>query len=156
MRLRFDRVLGRFANPAAAAAAGIVCIFQELSLLPDLPIADDVSISSPPTRFADVRTELGARFDDPTLIFGKPLILLGRAAWAHDFVGNPALSATFQALPGATFTVNGAQIVHYSALTTAGAQLYLTPRWTLLAKFEGEFAPGSQTYAGTGTLRYTW
>jgi hypothetical protein len=26
----------------------------------------------------------------------------------------------------------------------------------LLAKFEGEFAPGSQTYAGTGTLRYTW
>jgi len=26
----------------------------------------------------------------------------------------------------------------------------------LLAKFEGEFAPGSQTYAGTGTLRYAW
>jgi hypothetical protein len=28
--------------------------------------------------------------------------------------------------------------------------------WMLLAKFEGEFARGSQTYAGTGTLRYTW
>jgi hypothetical protein len=37
-----------------------------------------------------------------------------------------------------------------------GVQLFLTPRWTLIAKFEGEFAPGSQTYAGTGTLRYSW
>jgi hypothetical protein len=34
--------------------------------------------------------------------------------------------------------------------------LFLTPQWTLLAEFEGEFAPGSQTYAGTGTLRHTW
>ena len=64
------------------------------------------------TNATDVRTELGARFDDPTLIYGKPLILFGRAAWAHDFVGNPALSATFQALPGGTFTVNGAPIPH--------------------------------------------
>jgi len=26
----------------------------------------------------------------------------------------------------------------------------------LLVKFDGEFAPGSQTYAGSGTLRYVW
>jgi uncharacterized protein with beta-barrel porin domain len=104
----------------------------------------------------DVRTELGARFDDPTIIYNKPLILFGRLAWAHDFVSNPTLSAAFEALPGGTFTVNGAPMPHDSALTTAGAQLFLTPQWTLLAKFEGEFAPGSQTYAGTGTLRYTW
>jgi len=26
----------------------------------------------------------------------------------------------------------------------------------VLAKFDGEFARGSQTYAGTGTVRYTW
>ena len=104
----------------------------------------------------DVRTELGARFDDPTVIYNKPLILFGRLAWAHDFVSNPFLSAAFEALPGGTFTVNGAPIPRDSALTTAGAQLFLTPQWTLLAKFEGEFAPGSQTYAGTGTLRYSW
>jgi autotransporter-associated beta strand protein len=104
----------------------------------------------------DVRTELGARFDDPTILCGKPLIVFGRLAWAHDFVSNPSLSAAFEALSGSTFTVNGAPIPHESALTTAGAQLFLTPRWTLLAKFDGEFAPGSQTYAGTGTLRYTW
>jgi ribose transport system ATP-binding protein len=41
----------RFATPAAANAAGIVCIFQELSLLPDLSVADNISIASPPRRF---------------------------------------------------------------------------------------------------------
>jgi uncharacterized protein with beta-barrel porin domain len=73
-----------------------------------------------------------------------------------DFVDNPSLSATFQALPGGTFTVNGAPIPQNSALTTAGAQLFLAPQWTLLAKFEGEFSTGSQTYAGTGTLCCSW
>jgi autotransporter-associated beta strand protein len=104
----------------------------------------------------DVRTELGMRFDDPTLLYGKPLILFGRLAWAHDFVTNPALNADFQALPGASFTVNGVPIPHDSALTTAGAELFFSANWSLLAKFEGEFGNGSQTYAGTGTLRYTW
>jgi uncharacterized protein with beta-barrel porin domain len=104
----------------------------------------------------DVRTELGARFDDPTLLCGKPLILFGRLAWAHDFVSNPALSAAFEALPGSTFTVNGAPIPNDSALTTAGAQFFLASNWSVIAKFDGEFAPGSQTYGGSGTLRYTW
>lgn len=105
---------------------------------------------------ADVRTELGARFDDPTLVAGMPLILLGRLAWAHDFVTNPSLSAAFEALSGTSFTVNGAPMPQNSALATAGAELFISPRWILLVKFDGQFASGSQTYAGTGTLRYTW
>jgi ribose transport system ATP-binding protein len=40
-----------FASPAAAHAAGIVCIFQELSLIPDLSVADNIAISNPPRRF---------------------------------------------------------------------------------------------------------
>ena len=40
-----------FANPSAANAAGIVCIFQELSLIPDLSVADNIVISNPPRRF---------------------------------------------------------------------------------------------------------
>jgi len=28
--------------------------------------------------------------------------------------------------------------------------------WSLIAKFDGEFANGSQTCAGTGMLRYAW
>ncbi|MDO8359326.1 MAG: sugar ABC transporter ATP-binding protein [Devosia sp.] len=41
----------KFATPAAANAAGVACIFQELSLLPDLTVADNISITNPPMRF---------------------------------------------------------------------------------------------------------
>jgi len=34
--------------------------------------------------------------------------------------------------------------------------LHVTPALSLSAKFDGEFANGSQTYSGTGTLSYTW
>ena len=104
----------------------------------------------------DVRSELGARFDDPTVVGGLPLLLRARVAWAHDWVTNPALSAAFESLPGTSFVVNGAPMPQNSALTSAGAELFITPHLTLLAKFDGEFAPGSQTYAGSGTLRYSW
>ena len=104
----------------------------------------------------DVRTELGTRFDAPTLVYAKPLVLYGRVAWAHDFVNNPALSAAFALLPGSNFTVFGAPIPHDFARTTAGAQLFLSANWSLIGTFNGDFAPGSQTYGGFGTLRYTW
>jgi uncharacterized protein with beta-barrel porin domain len=103
----------------------------------------------------DVRTELGGRFDAPTLVLGMPLIVRASVAWAHDFVTNPALSAAFQLLPGGSFTVFGAPIPHDSTLTSVGAELFLAPRWTALFKFDGEFANGSQTYGG-GTLRCSW
>jgi ribose transport system ATP-binding protein len=41
----------RFDGPIAANAAGIVCNFQELSLMPDLSVADNISIKDPPRRF---------------------------------------------------------------------------------------------------------
>ena len=104
----------------------------------------------------DTRSELGARIDDPTLLGTLPLVLRGRVAWAHDWVSTPSLNAAFQTLPGSSFTVNGAALPKNSALTSAGADLYLSANWTLSAKFDGEFATGSQTYAGTGTLRYSW
>jgi uncharacterized protein with beta-barrel porin domain len=62
----------------------------------------------------------------------------------------------FQTLPGTNFTVFGTPIPHDTALTTAGAQVFLSANWSLIAKFDGEFASGSPTYAGSGTLRYTW
>jgi uncharacterized protein with beta-barrel porin domain len=62
----------------------------------------------------------------------------------------------FQSLPGAIFMVNGAPRPANSALASAGAELHINANWSLLAKFESEFAPGSQTYAATGTLCYTW
>ena len=104
----------------------------------------------------DTRSEIGARFDSLTTVAGMPVQLRARAAWAHDWVTDPALNAAFQALPGTAFIVNGATPPNNSALASAGAQLYITPRLSLLAKFDGEFASNAQTYAGSATLRFTW
>jgi uncharacterized protein YhjY with autotransporter beta-barrel domain len=104
----------------------------------------------------DTRSELGARFADMTAVDGMPLILRAKLAWAHDWVDNPALNAAFQTLPGSSFVVNGAPIPSDSALVSAGAELRINTRWSAIAKFDGEFARNAQTYAGTGTLRYTW
>jgi autotransporter-associated beta strand protein len=105
----------------------------------------------------DTRSELGGRFDRLLLLNPEAaLTLRARVAWAHDWVSDPTLSAAFQTLPGASFIVNGATPAKNSALTSAGAELRLANGVALLAKFDGEFASHSSTYAGTGTVRYTW
>jgi hypothetical protein len=48
------------------------------------------------------------------------LALRGRVAWAHDWVSDPTLTPLFQALPGASFIVNGATLPQNSALASAG------------------------------------
>ncbi len=40
-----------FKSPAEATKAGIVCVFQELSLMPDLTVADNICITDPPRKF---------------------------------------------------------------------------------------------------------
>ena len=106
---------------------------------------------------SDIRGEAGARFDrltaiDPTTL----LVLRGKLGYAHDWVSDPSLAAIFQALPGTNFIVNGAAPAHNSGLVAAGAELRFASGISLAAKFDGEFAAHSQTYAGTGTVRYSW
>ena len=105
----------------------------------------------------DTRTELGTRFDR-VAVAGHDwvLTLRSRLAWAHDWVSDPTLTPLFQTLPGASFVVNGAAPAKNSALASAGGELRLASGVALLAKFDGEFAAHASTYAGTGTLRYTW
>ena len=105
----------------------------------------------------DTRSELGARFDRLIAPYpGSALSLRGRLAWAHDWVSDPSLAAVFQTLPGASFIVNGAVPAKDSALASAGVEYRLANGLTLLGKFDGEFASRSSTYAGTGTVRYSW
>jgi len=106
---------------------------------------------------SDTCGELGARLEHAAMLdAGKLLMLRGHLAWAHDWVSDPSLMAVFQALPGAGFIVNGATPAKDSALVTAGTELRFVSGLSLAAKFDGEFAEHSQTYAGTGTLRYRW
>jgi uncharacterized protein with beta-barrel porin domain len=106
---------------------------------------------------SDVRGELGGRFQRQfaTERFGV-LTMRGRVAWVHDNVTDPALTASFQALPGASFTVIGAIPSKDWALVSGGPELRLANGVTLAARFEGDFARGSQSYGGTGTVRYAW
>ncbi len=49
-RIALDGAEVAFASPKQASRAGIVCVFQELSLIPDLSVADNIAISDPPLR----------------------------------------------------------------------------------------------------------
>jgi uncharacterized protein with beta-barrel porin domain len=59
-------------------------------------------------------------------------------------------------LPGTSFVVTGAGLPPDALLVSAGPELQMRNGWTLRAKFDGSFASQSQSYAGTGTLRYSW
>jgi outer membrane autotransporter protein len=105
----------------------------------------------------DTRSELGARYDNAMRLDPyRVLAFRARLAWAHDWISDPTLAAIFQTLSGASFIVNGATPAKNSALTSAGAELRIANGLSFLAKFDGEFASHSSTYAGTGTVRYTW
>lgn len=105
---------------------------------------------------ATTRSEIGLRSDKSFLVDGAMLTLRGGAAWAHDFNTDRSAQATFQALPGASFVVNGAQPARDAALTTASAEMKFVSGISLAAAFEGEFSDVTRSYAGKGVVRYTW
>jgi autotransporter-associated beta strand protein len=104
----------------------------------------------------DARSELGIRTDKSFAVSNGILTLRGRLAWAHDFDPGRSIGATFQALPGASFVVNGAAQASDSALTTASAEMKWMNGWSAAATFEGEFSDVTRSYAGKGVVRYTW
>jgi uncharacterized protein with beta-barrel porin domain len=104
----------------------------------------------------DTRSELGIRTDKSFAVQNGILTLRGRFAWAHDFDPDRSIAATFQALPGASFVVNGAAQASDSALTTASAEMKWTNGWSAAATFEGEFSNVTRSYAGKGVARYAW
>jgi ribose transport system ATP-binding protein len=59
-RIEIDTKEAAFLAPRDAIANGIVCVFQELSLIPDLTVADNICITDPPRRLGliDRRAQL--------------------------------------------------------------------------------------------------
>ncbi|TIW35729.1 MAG: sugar ABC transporter ATP-binding protein, partial [Mesorhizobium sp.] len=66
-RMMLDGREVSFASPAAANQAGIVCIFQELSLIPELSVADNIVISDPPKRFGLIDRKAQRRIAEEAL-----------------------------------------------------------------------------------------
>jgi uncharacterized protein with beta-barrel porin domain len=84
------------------------------------------------------------------------LTLRGRAAWAHDYDPNRAVTALFQTLPGASFVVNGARPDADSALVSASAERKWLNGFSIAGVFEGEFSGNVRSYAGKGVVKYSW
>ena len=107
--------------------------------------------------FATTRSELGAWFDRLVLIADAyAATVFARAAWAHDWRNDRALSTNFLTLPTPAFIINGAAPPPDKALVSGGSELRLRNGWSIIGKFDGEFASRLQSYAGTGTVRYVW
>jgi ribose transport system ATP-binding protein len=54
-------------SPSAARRAGVIGVFQELSLLPDLSVADNIAIAQPPTRFGLIDRRAQRRLAEASL-----------------------------------------------------------------------------------------
>ncbi|HYW63783.1 MAG TPA: autotransporter domain-containing protein, partial [Bradyrhizobium sp.] len=102
------------------------------------------------------RTELGLRSDRSFTMQDGIFTLRGRAAWAHDYNNDRAVTAVFQTLPGTSFVVNGARANADAALVSAGAEMKWLSGFSLAATFEGEFSGNSTSYAGKGVAKYSW
>jgi len=104
----------------------------------------------------DTRSEFGIRTDKSFAAQNGVFTLRGRLAWVHDFDRDRSIGATFQALPGASFAVNGARQAADSVLTTASVEWKWLNGWSAAGTFEGEFSDVTRSYAGKGVVRYAW
>jgi uncharacterized protein with beta-barrel porin domain len=118
--------------------------------------ADAFALSYAAKSVTDARSELGLRTDTSFAFTDGVMTLRSRFAWAHDFNPDRSIAATFQALPGASFVVNGAGQASDSALTTVAADFKWLNGWSAGAIFEGEFSDVTRSYAGKGVVRYQW
>jgi uncharacterized protein with beta-barrel porin domain len=133
----------------------------------DLPAYAERAVSGTPAfalayagkTVTDPRSELGLRTDKSFAVQDGQdgiITLRGRAAWAHDYSTSRSLTPTFQALPGASFVVNGAAPAADSALVSASAERKWLNGFSLAGTFEGEFSSNTRSYAGKGVVRYQW
>jgi outer membrane autotransporter protein len=104
-----------------------------------------------------LRSEVGARADW-SMPAGEDgtLTLHAGAAWLHEIRSDSDLQASFQALPGSTFDVEGATSAPDSLLASLGAQLDMGNGVGLGASVSGEYAANAMSYGGKASLSYSW
>lgn len=104
-----------------------------------------------------IRTEIGARAEwRNQLDEGGEFAVFAGLAWAHDQQTEGGTVASFQALPGSSFVVDGATPVADSAIVSAGAELALANGFGLSGQLNGKFAENSVGYGGSAKLSYSW
>ena len=104
-----------------------------------------------------VRLEIGTHLGWSTdLGDDKQLSLHSTIAWAHDYQSGTAQTASFQALPGSSFTLGGAEASADSLLLSVGADLAFDNGFSLAATLDSAFSSNSQNYAGKIKLGYSF
>ena len=78
------------------------------------------------------------------------------AAWAHQLYGAPFAVATFQALPGSSFTVQSGRIATDTALLGAGVDWHGDDGLSFGARIDSQIGGGTTALAGTGTIDLRW
>jgi autotransporter-associated beta strand protein len=102
------------------------------------------------------RSELGLRGERAVPMTDATLMLRGRLAWAHDFNTDRNVQATFQALPGSAFVVNGAAPAADTAITTIAAETLWRNGWSTSVTADAQLSDSTHSYSGKGMARYSW
>ncbi|MGE0501824.1 MAG: autotransporter domain-containing protein [Rhizobiaceae bacterium] len=99
-----------------------------------------------------IRTELGAR---TAIALGSNARLTGRAAWVWNADSARTVTAAFQALPGASFTINGAQPARHAALLEAGVEAAFGSV-TAKVTATGEFSKNVTSFGAQAKVGFRW
>jgi len=119
--------------------------------------ADPLGLTFGSINVSSLPTFLGAQFD-ARVAFANGWVLspYTRLSWVHEFHPDRSINASFIALPGAAFIVDGPRAASDAVRIDAGAKLAIKPNAWLFASFDGEFSNRSQSYAGKGGVRVAW
>jgi autotransporter-associated beta strand protein len=102
-------------------------------------------------------TFLGAQAET-RLVFANGTVWspYARVSWVHEFDPTRNVAASFIALPGTGFTVDGPRAARDAARIDAGAKLAISRNASLFGSFSGEFSDRSQMYTGKGGFKFVW
>jgi uncharacterized protein with beta-barrel porin domain len=112
-----------------------------------------LSLTYAPISATSVPTSLGVQLD-ARIAFdnGMAWMPYARAAWVHEFSTTRQITASLSAIPGSTFTVDGASAGRDAAKIDLGSRLVLSPTAALFGSFNSEFSNAGRSYAGTAGL----
>jgi outer membrane autotransporter protein len=106
---------------------------------------------------ASARSVLGTELSQGLPIgLASPVLLTVRAGWGHDFADVARNStASFEGVPSAIFSVQGAKAPRDQGLVGAGASFKLKSVDFFL-RYDGALASGASMHTGTAGLRITY
>lgn len=115
-----------------------------------------LAVTTSAQQSTSTRTELGSWIDSRFALGNGDAVLRGRVAWVHSTDPYSTATQAFAALPGASFTINGAARPADTALVSGVVEVPLARRLAGSLKLDGEFGNGLTTLAATASMRYAW